>query len=79
MKAILATRISFMIIAHNLLPKTHFCYRQKLFIEEAIHNFLKKIHAAWNKNEIASLLIIDVFAAYSNTSHKGLLYKLCKK
>ena len=79
MEAILATRISYMATRHNLLPKTHFGGRRGSCIETAIHNFLEKIYTAWNKNEIASLLMIDVSAAYPNTSHQRLLHNLRKR
>ena len=79
MEAILATRISFMATTHNLLPTTHFGGRRGSCIETAIHNLLEKIYAAWNINEIASLLMMDVSAAYPNTSHQRLLYNLRKR
>lgn len=79
MEAILATRISYMAIAYNLIPKTHFGDRQGSCIKTVIHNLLEKIYAAWNKNEIALLLMMDVSVAYSNTSHKRLLYNLRKR
>lgn len=46
MEAILATRIRYMAIMHNLLPKTHFGGRRGSCIETAIHNLLEKIYAA---------------------------------
>lgn len=79
MEAILATRISFMATAHSLLPTSHFGGRRGSCIETAIHNLLEKIYAAWNKDEIASLLMLDVSAAYPNTSHKRLLHNLRKR
>ena len=68
-----------MAIMHNLLPKTHFGGRRGSCIETAIHNLLEKIYAAWNKNEMASLLMMDVSAAYPNTSHQRLLQYLRKR
>lgn len=68
-----------MATAHNLLPKTHFGGRRGSCIETAIHNLLEKIYTAWNKNEIASLLMMDFSAAYPNTSHKRLLHNLRKR
>ena len=79
MEAILATRISYMATTHNLLPRTHFGSRRGSCIETAVHNLLEIIYAAWNKNEIASLLMVDVSAAYPNTSHKRLLHNLRKR
>ena len=78
-EAILATRISYMATIYNLLPKTHFGGQRGSCIETAIHNLLEKVYAAWNKNEIASLLMMDVSAAYPNTSHQRLLHNLRKR
>lgn len=78
MEAILATRISYIATADNLLLKTHFRGRQGSCIETAVHNFLEKVYIVQNNNKTALLLIIDISAAYSNTSHQRLLYNLCK-
>ena len=69
MEAVLAARISYVATTHNLLPKTHFGGRRGSCIETAIYHLLEKIYAAWNKNKIASLLMMDISAAYPNTSH----------
>lgn len=79
MEIVLAARISYMAITHNLLLKTHFRDRCGLYIETAIHYLLEIIYTAWNKNKIASLLMIDVSVAYPNTFHQRLLYNLHKK
>lgn len=68
-----------MATTHHLLPKTHFGGRRVSFVKTAIHHFLEKIYIAWNENNIASLLMMDVFAAYPNTSHQRPLYTLPKK
>ena len=46
LKAILATRISYMATSYNFLPRRHFGGRQRPCIEIAIHNFLEKIDVA---------------------------------
>lgn len=79
MEAVLATRISYMATTHHLLPKTHFGGRRGSCVETAIHHLLEKIHAAWNKDKIASLLMMDVSAAYPNTSHQRLFHNLRKR
>ena len=48
-------------------------------METAIHHLLEKIYAAWNENKVASLLMMDVSAAYLYTSHQRLLHNLRKK
>ena len=79
MEAIIAARISYMATTHELLPTTHFGGRRGSCVETAIHHLLKKIYAAWNENKIASFLMMDVSAAYPNTSHQRLLHNLRKR
>ncbi len=68
-----------MATTNELLPTTHFGGRRGSFVETAIHHQLEKIYTAWNENKIASLLIMDVSAAYPNTSHQRLLLNLRKR
>ena len=79
MEIVLAARINYMATTHNLLPKTHFEGRRESCVETAIHHLLEKIYAAWNENKTASLLMMNVSAAYPNTSHQRLLHNLRKK
>ncbi len=79
MEAVLAARISYMATTHNLLPKMHFGGRRGLCVKTAIHYLLEKTYAAWNENQIASLLMMDISATYPNTSHKRLLPNLPKR
>ena len=79
MEAVLATKISYMATTHYLLPKTHFGGQRGSCVETAIHHLLEKIYAAWNKDKIASLLMMDVSAAYPNISHQRLLHNLRKR
>ena len=79
MEAVLVARISCIATMHNLLPKTHFRGRRGSCVEITIHYLLKKIYVAWNENKVASLLMIDVSAAYPNISHQRLLHNLRKK
>ncbi len=78
-EAVLAARISYMATTHNFLPKTHFEGRHRSCLGTAMHHLLETIYAAWNENQIASLLIMDVSAAYPNTSHQRLPHHLRKR
>ncbi len=78
-EAIIAARISYIATTHELPPTTHFEGRRGLFVETAIHHLLEKIYSAWNENKIESLLMMDVSAAYPNTSHQRLLHNLRKR
>ncbi len=79
MKVIIAVRISYMATTHELFPTTLFGGRRGSCVETAIHHLLEKIYAAWNENIIASPLMMDVSAAYPNTSHQCLLQNLQKR
>ncbi len=78
-KAIIAAGISFMATIYELLLTTFFGDRRGSCVETAIHHLLEKIYAAGNDNKIASLLMMDVFAEYPNTSHQRLLHNLRKR
>ena len=76
MEVVLAAKISYITTTNNLLLKTYFRGRCRSCVETIIHHLLEKIYAAWNENKIAFLLMMDVFAAYLNTSHQHLLHNL---
>lgn len=79
MEAVLAARISYMATTYNLLLKTHFGGWRKSCVETAIHHLLEKVYTVWNEGKITFFLMMDVFAAYPNTSYKHLLYNLQKR
>ncbi len=64
-KIVLVAKICYMVITNNLLSKIYFGGWCRSYIETAIYYLIKKIDIAWNKNKIASLLIIDIFITYS--------------
>ena len=79
LKTILAKKIAFLAESHGLLPKTHMGGRKCTLTEHAIHLFIKKILAVWNKGNIPSAIFLDVSEAFDNVSNKRLLHNLKKR
>ena len=76
METILPTTMSYIVMIHNLFSLIHFRSWRRLYIKTAIYNILEKIHVAWNKNKITSLLMIIVSTTYLIISYKRLLHNL---
>ena len=81
LEKIIATRISYLVETHQLLPKEHTGGRKLSSIENAIHMVLEGVHKAWKSkdNQVASLLMLDVKGAFDNVSHPRLLHNLRKR
>ncbi|OQV10369.1 hypothetical protein CLAIMM_14382 [Cladophialophora immunda] len=63
----------------SLLPPNHLGGRKMASTEHAIHSLLTQIHQAWDRKEVASLLLLDVSGAFDNVSHPRLLHNLRKR
>ncbi len=79
LESIIASRISYCVEAHNLLPELHMGGRKSRSTEHAIHHILETINEAWDEGKVASLLLLDVSGAYDNVSHQRLLHNLKKR
>ena len=44
--------------------------------DHGIHLMIERIYAAWNKNNVASMLLLDVAGAFDNVSHERLIHNL---
>ena len=77
--SIIATRLSWAAETFELLPRGHLGGRKGTSPEHAIHMLLESIRAAWDKNEIATLLLLDVTGAFDNVSQVRLLHNLRKQ
>jgi hypothetical protein len=64
---------------HNLLPKTHIGGQKMTSTEHAVHLLLEKIHKAWKRKEVATLLLLDISGVFDNVSHPRLLHNLRKR
>ncbi len=76
---VLAKRIQYYSEKHHLLPAAHTGGRKQSSCEHAVHLMLEKIHTAWRKRKVASLLMLDVSGAFDNVSHERLLHNLRKR
>jgi exonuclease III/ribonuclease HI len=79
MDTVLARRIQHITETLELLPPTHIGGRKNLSCEHAIHLLMEKVHTAWRRKKVASLLMLDVSGAFDNVSHARLLHNLQKR
>lgn len=79
LEAVVGTRLMFLAEKFNLLPFSHVGGRKMASTEHAIHSLLTRIHQAWDRGQVASLLLLDVSGAYDNVSHPRLLHNLRKR
>ncbi|ODM23022.1 hypothetical protein SI65_00611 [Aspergillus cristatus] len=80
LEAVIASRISYMVEAHSLLPQTHVGGRRGRSCEHAIHLLLERVLASWRTGAlVATLLTLDVSGAFDNTAHKRLIHNLRKR
>ena len=79
MKIIMISRLSYAAEKHELLSRSQFEDRQRIFIEHALHFITKRIHTAWINDEIAIMLLLNVTEVYDNVCHLRLFHNLKKK
>lgn len=80
LESIIATRMSYMVEAYNLLPPTHMGGRRGRSCDHAHHLIMEKVHSAWRQGDwVASLLTLDVTGALDNVSHERLIHNLRKR
>ena len=79
LESILATRISYLVEIYGLLPSTHIGGRRGRFTEEALHEIVEKVYAGWNKDQVASLLMLDISGAYDHVCQHRLQHNLRKR
>jgi ribonuclease HI len=79
LEGIIAARLSELAESLNLLPDNHYGGRRGRSTEMAIHAMLETIYAAWERGQVASLLLMDVTGAYDHVSHARLAHNLRKR
>lgn len=79
LETLVAKRISWATETYNLLPRGHMGAHKGVSTELALHALVEKIHAAWAKGQVCSLLCLDVAGAFDNVSHQRLLHNLRKR
>lgn len=76
LESIVASRISWAVEEHRLLPNTHLGGRRGISVDHAIQLILDRVHRAWGSGKKASMLLLDVSGAYDNVAHDRLLYNM---
>ncbi|RMZ90276.1 hypothetical protein DV736_g2490, partial [Chaetothyriales sp. CBS 134916] len=79
LEAVIGTRLMYLAEKFNLLPVNHIGGRKMASTEHAIHSLLTRIYQAWDRKQVASLLLLDVSGAFDNVSHPRLLHNLRKR
>ena len=75
---IIAKRIAYLAEIFQLLPATHIGGRKGRSTEHGIYYLIKRIYAAWNKGEVATILLLDISGVYDKVLYRRLLYNLKK-
>lgn len=73
---LIAADLSFLAEKYNLLPPTQFGGRPGRRTTDAMHLIVSKIKDAWRAGKVASVLFLDVQAAFPNTVKARLLHNM---
>jgi len=76
LESVMATMISYLTEAHELLPKGHYGARPGRSTEDAMMVLSESIHKAWKEGKIFTAVFLDVAGAFNNVHHDRLLYNL---
>jgi len=63
----------------NLLPPTHFGGRPARTTSNALHYLIYKIKDVWRKQQVTSVLFLDIEGAFPNTVNEQLIRNLTKR
>ena len=72
--ALVAADLSYLVEKHNLLPPNQFGGRPSRCTTDAMHLLVQKIKDAWRAKKVASILFLDIQAAFPNTVKERLLH-----
>lgn len=72
LEAVVARRLSYLAETHRLLPENHFGGRPNRSAEQALNLLVEKIHEAWRRYRVLSLVSFDVQGAF-NGVHTSVL------
>ncbi len=79
LESVLATRISYWVETYAFLPDTHIVGRRSRSTEDALHEIVENIYSGWNKDGVASLLMLDISGAYNHVYLHQLPHNLRKR
>lgn len=78
LETVIARRLSGIAETNHLLPEHQMGGRKRRSVETALETITDSVHTIWNqgRNNVASLLSLDVAGAFDNVSHERLLHNL---
>ena len=74
--ALVAVDLSYIAEKHNLLPPNQFGGRPGRCTTDAMHLVVQKIKDTWRAKKVASILFLDIQAAFPNTVKERLLHNM---
>jgi hypothetical protein len=79
LESVVASRLSYLVEAYDLLPDNHVGGRRGRSTEHALHILVEQAHAAWRAgHRVASLLSLDISGAFDNVAFQRLIHNLRK-
>jgi hypothetical protein len=80
LESMVASRLSYLVEAYDLLPDNHVGGRRGRSAEHALHILVEQAHAAWRAgHRVASLLSLDISGAFDNVAFQRLIHNLHKR
>ena len=76
LSALVAVGLSYITEKHNLLPPSQFGGRPGRCTTDAMHQVVQKIKDAWRAKKVASILFLNIQAAFPNTVKECLLHNM---
>ncbi|KAJ5819478.1 hypothetical protein N7474_005069 [Penicillium riverlandense] len=76
LEAVIAQRLSYLTETYSLLPPNHFGARRKRSSEQALNVLMERIHEAWRRNQVLSVVSFDVKGAYNGVAKEVLIHRL---
>ena len=74
--ALVAADLSYLVEKHNLLPPNQFRGRPSRCTTDAMHLLVQKIKDTWRPKKVASILFLNIQAAFHNTVKECLLHNM---
>lgn len=79
LELVVANRISYLAEEYHLLPDNHFGARKQRNTEHALQTLVERIHQAWRRKNVLSLVSFDVQGAYNGVAKEVLIQRLRKR
>ena len=76
LESVIATVVSYLTEAYELLPKGHYGARPGRSTEDALMILSERIYKAWKEGQVFTALFLDVAGAFNNVHHDRLVHNL---